>query len=200
MNIEKTIANLNRRGFSAQYFSTKEEAADAISASLRGTTIGIGGCMTAQQMGLYELLSRENEVIWHWKSEDRLAAQVNAAHAKVYIMSANAISETGEIINIDGNGNRVASMLYGHERVIFVVGTNKLTPDLHSAVDRARNVASPLNARRFGRKTPCVLTEPMRCHDCSSPERICNGMVILMEKMSSIKEMDVYLIGEELGY
>ncbi len=200
MDIEKTIANLNHRGFNAQYFSTKEEAAQALAASVHGATIGIGGSMTVQQMGLYELLSSDNEVFWHWKSEDRLSAQMNAAHAKVYIMSANAISETGEIVNIDGNGNRVASMLYGHDRVIIVAGTNKLAPDLHAAVERARNIASPLNARRFGRKTPCVLTEPMRCHDCSSPERICSGMVILMEKMSSIRQTDVYLIGEDLGY
>jgi NAD-dependent dihydropyrimidine dehydrogenase PreA subunit len=200
MNIENTIRNLKRRGFQARYFQTKEEAAAELAASLRHTTIGIGGCKTADQMGLYEILSAENEVIWHWKSEDRDAAQISAAHAKVYIMSANALSETGEIVNIDGNGNRIASMFYGHERVIFLVGINKLAPDLTAAIDRARNVASPLNARRFGRKTPCVLSEPMRCHDCSSPERICKGLAILMEKMSSIAEMDVYLIGEELGY
>ena len=181
MNIENTIRNLKRRGFQARYFQTKEEAAAELAASLRHTTIGIGGCKTADQMGLYEILSAENEVIWHWKSEDRDAAQISAAHAKVYIMSANALSETGEI-------------------VIFLVGINKLAPDLPAAIDRARNVASPLNARRFGRKTPCVLSEPMRCHDCSSPERICKGLAILMEKMSSIAEMDVYLIGEELGY
>ena len=200
MDIEKTIRNLKNRGFNARYFATKEEAADELAASLHGTTVGFGGSMTAQQMGLYELLRRENEVYWHWKEEDRAAAQVKAAQAKVYIMSANALAETGEIVNIDGNGNRIASMFYGHDRVIFVVGINKLTPDLQSAIERARNVASPLNARRFGRKTPCVLTEPMRCHDCSGPERICSGMAILMEKMGSIREMDVYLIGEELGY
>ncbi len=200
MDIEKTLANLKRRGFHAQFFPTKEEAANALSESIRGTTVGIGGCMTAKQMGLYELLCRNNEVFWHWLSEDRDAAQISAAHAKVYIMSANALSETGEIVNIDGNGNRIASMFYGHERVIYLIGINKLTPDLPSAIDRARNVASPLNARRFGRKTPCVLTEPMRCHDCSSPERICGGMAILMEKMASIKQTDVILIGEDLGY
>jgi len=200
MNIEKTLDNLRRHGFQARFYPTKEEAAADLAASLHGTTIGIGGCKTAEQMGLYELLSGDNEVIWHWKAEDRVTAQISAAHAKVYIMSANALSETGEIVNIDGNGNRIASMFYGHERVIFLAGINKLTPDLPGAIDRARNIASPLNARRFGRKTPCVLSEPMRCHDCSSPERICNGMAILMEKMSSIPEMDVYLIGEELGY
>ena len=200
MEIETTLENLRRRGFQAQYFAAKEAAADYLAAELHGTTIGIGGCVTADQMGLYELLGKDNEIFWHWKEDDRVAAQQNAAHAKVYILSANALAETGELVNIDGNGNRVASSLYGHERVIFLVGVNKLTTDLPSAIDRARNVASPLNARRLQRKTPCALSEPMRCHDCSSPERICSGIVIHTHKMGSIREMDVYLIGEELGY
>ena len=91
-------------------------------------------------------------------------------------------------------------MFYGHERVIFVVGVNKLAPDLQSAIDRARNVASPLNARRLKRNTPCALSKPMRCHDCASPERICSGLAILMEKMHSIPVTEVLLIGESLGY
>ena len=169
-------------------------------ASIHGQTIGFGGCLTAEQMGLYERLGKDNEVYWHWKDPDRIAAQENAAHAKVYILSANALAETGEIVNIDGNGNRLASMFYGHERVIFLVGVNKLTPDLPSAIERARNVASPLNARRLNRKTPCAQSDPMRCHDCASLERICSGMAILMQKMGSIRQMDVILIGEELGY
>ncbi len=200
MDIEKILENLKRRGFEARYFATKEEAALFLADDIKGTTIGIGGCMTAEQMGLYELLAKENKVFWHWKDGDRIEAQKNAAQANVYILSANALAETGEIVNIDGNGNRVASMFYGHERVIYLIGINKLTPDLPGAIDRARNIASPLNARRLQRKTPCALSEPMRCHDCGSPERICSGMAILMEKMGSIKETDVYLIGETLGY
>ena len=200
MNIETTICNLKNRGFDARYFSTAEEAAKFLTDSVKGTSVGFGGSVTAQQMGLYEHLGKENEVFWHWAEGDRAAAQMNAAHAKVYILSANALSETGEIVNIDGNGNRLASTLYGHQRVIFLVGVNKLTPDLPSAIDRARNIASPLNARRLKRQTPCALSEPMRCHDCRSPERICSGMTILYERMGSIPEMDVYLIGETLGY
>lgn len=200
MDIQKTLDNLQKHGFHAAYYPTKEAAADALCDSLHGQTIGFGGCLTAQQMGLFERLGKDNEVFWHWKDEDRVAAQENAAHAKVYILSANALSETGEIVNIDGNGNRIASMFYGHERVVFLVGVNKLTPDLPSAIERARAVASPLNARRLNRKTPCALSDPMRCHDCASPERICSGMAILMQKMGSIKQMDVFLIGEELGY
>lgn len=200
MDIQKTLDNLQKHGFHTAYYPTKEAAADALCDFLHGQTIGFGGCLTAQQMGLFERLGKDNEVYWHWKDEDRVAAHENAAHAKVYILSANALSETGEIVNIDGNGNRIASMFYGHERVVFLVGVNKLTPDLPSAIERARAVASPLNARRLNRKTPCALSDPMRCHDCASPERICSGMAILMQKMGSIKQMDVFLIGEELGY
>ena len=200
MEIQNTLENLTKHGFNARYFATKEDAAQALCASLHGVTVGIGGCVTAMQMGLYERLGEDNDVVWHWMAEDRAAAEEKAAQAEVYILSANALSETGELVNIDGNGNRIASMFYGHRRVVFLVGTNKLTPDLQSAIDRARNVASPLNARRLHRKTPCALSEPMRCHDCSSPERICSGMAILLEKMWSIPEMDVWIIGEELGY
>ena len=200
MNIDATLENLTKHGFRARFFPTKEEAASALCEELRGKTVGFGGSVTVQQIGLYERLGKENKVFWHWADGDRALAQENAAKAQVYILSANAMSETGEIVNIDGNGNRVAAMFYGHERVIFLVGINKLTPDLPSAIDRARNVASPLNARRLQRKTPCALSEPMRCHDCSSPERICSGMAILLEKMGSIPETDVFLIGEELGY
>ncbi len=200
MDVEQTMRNLQKRGFQVRYFETKEACADYIAETVKGTTVGFGGSVTARDMGLYELLEKENEVSWHWKSADRLEAQEKAARAKVYILSANALAETGELVNIDGNGNRIAAMFYGHERVIFVVGVNKLTPDLHSAIDRARNVASPLNARRLKRNTPCALTEPMRCHDCESPDRICSGLAILMEKMRSIPVTEVLLIGESLGY
>ena len=200
MDREKLIANLSRHGFHALWFETKEEAADYLCSEIRGSTVGFGGSVTAKAMGLYERLGVNNELYWHWYAEDREATQKKAAEAQVYILSANALSETGEIVNIDGNGNRLASAFYGHARVVFVVGVNKVVPDLAAAIDRARNVASPLNARRLQRKTPCALSEPMRCHDCSSPDRICCGMSILYERMHSIPQMDVLLINEALGY
>jgi len=200
MDTESILSNLRKRRYRAFYTESGEAAAEMLATQLAGKTVGFGGSVTVKQLGLYEKLSASNQVYWHWLSDDRTAAQEKAARAQVYILSANAMTEAGEIVNIDGNGNRLSSMLYGHERVIFLVGINKLTPDLQSAIDRARNIASPLNARRLKRKTPCALTEPMRCHDCVSPERICNGMTILFEKMGSIPEMDVILIGESLGF
>ena len=200
MKNEAVIERLCKNGFSAQWFDSGREAADYLIRELHSTSIGFGGSVTVQQLDLFEKLGVNNRVFWHWVGDQRTEAQKCAAEAKVYILSANAVSETGEIVNIDGNGNRLASALYGHERVIFVIGTNKLAPDLPSAIDRARNIAAPLNARRLKKQTPCALSEPMRCHDCSSPDRICSGMSILYKKMGSIPQMDVLLIGEDLGY
>ena len=200
MNLETAAQNFRDRGYQVHTFSCGKEAVDYLRGELENTTIGFGGCVTARELGLYEALGEKNQVFWHWVGEDRAEAQRRAAEAEIYILSANALSETGEIVNIDGNGNRLAAQFFGHQRVIFLCGRNKLTPDLPSAISRARNIAAPLNARRLQRKTPCALSEPMRCHDCRSPERICSGLSVLYEKMGSIPRMDLILIDEELGY
>ena len=198
MNAEKALAALRQNGFDTQYYETAAEAAEAVCAGLSGKTIGIGGSVTVQQMGLFDRLSRENEVFWHW-AQPAAAALEQAKTAQVYLLSANAVSETGEIVNIDGTGNRVAAALYGHERVIYVVGKNKLAPTLEEAIARARSIAAPMNARRLQKKTPCALAEPMRCHDCRSPERICNGLTVLARPMGGTPT-EVLLIGETRGY
>ena len=118
--------------------------------------------------------------------------------ADMYITSVNGMAETGELINIDGNGNRVASSLYGHKKVWFIVGRNKLAPTYEEALWRARNIAAPKNAQRLGRKTPCAVHGD-RCYDCKSPERICRGMVVLWEAVANM-EMEVVLIDQDLGY
>ena len=199
MNLQKAMDNLQKNGFDVHYFEKGAEAVEYVLAQTNGRSVGIGGSMTIDALGLYDRLCEHSDVSWHWKQQDP-DVRDRAAAAQVYLTSANAIAETGEIVNIDGNGNRVASMLYGHEQLIILAGTNKLTPDLHSAIHRARNIASPLNARRFQLHTPCAVAEPMRCHDCASPERICRGMTILMNNMRGIGKTDIVLIGEELGY
>ena len=199
MDLEKLLSNLERNGFHALYFETAAEAADYITAHIKGKTVGIGGSLTVEQMGLFELLSEENTVYWHWR-QDRKYAQKQAANTEVYLASANAIAESGEIVNIDGQCNRISSMMYGHEELFIVAGVNKITPDLASAVDRARNYAAPMNARRLHRKTPCVMSEPMKCHDCRSPDRLCRNMAITLHKSKAYQEAHVILIGETLGY
>lgn len=199
MDVSRAIASLERNGFSVRFFPTAQEAADSLCKSISGKTVGIGGSMTIQQMGLYDRLAQDNTVFWHWKTDD-LQTRLSAASASVYLTSANAIAETGEIVNIDGSGNRVAATLYNHERVVFVAGVNKLAPDLASAMFRARNVAAPLNARRLKRNTPCAVGKEMKCHDCSSKDRICNGVVTLLKPMGGVGVTEVVLIGDELGY
>jgi len=199
MNVERAIANLKEKGFTVTYFETKEAAADYLLDSIKGTSVGIGGSKTIEALGIYEKLMETNEVSWHWFQQPADEARNKAAEAKIYLSSANAIAETGEIINIDGSGNRVAALMYGHQKVYIVAGVNKLAPDYEQAMYRARNVASPLNARRLNMKTPCASGE-LKCHDCKSPQRICGGISVLLRPMFGIGETEVVLIGEELGY
>ena len=199
MSLETAVQALEKHGFSVRVFKTAQEASSAISQELSGKTIGFGGSVTLDQLGLFDTLSQRNTVFWHWRQPGEQARR-NAAQAQVYFSSANAIAETGKIVNIDGTGNRVASMLYGHEALYIVAGVNKLSPDLSSAMARARNIAAPLNARRLSCKTPCALAEPMRCHDCSSPDRICCGFTVLARPVGGIGTTHIILIEESLGY
>ncbi len=194
MDKEKLLKNLTSHGFSVKYFETAAEASAYLTDTLKGEKIGFGGSMTAQQMNLYELLAERNEVFWHWKNPDDIK---RFGEFTAYITSANAVAETGELVNIDGSGNRVSATLYGPKKVFFVCGINKIAPDLGSAVERVRNIAAPLNAKRLNRKTPCAMTG--KCADCNSPERICSAMVIHMRPMMSSQLTEVIIVGEQLG-
>ena len=197
-DFEKTRKNLENRGFRAHVFSTGAEAADYLAQTLHNTCIGIGGSVTIDEIGVYDRLSADNDVIWRWKKPTPDSRERGAA-AETFLCSANGVSETGEIVNIDGYGNRVAPTIYGPQRVFLVVGKNKIAPDLNGAIDRARNIAAPLNARRLNRHTPCAVGEP-RCHDCRSPEKICGVMTVFFMPPTSIKEFHVLLVNEDLGY
>ena len=197
MDVNKALAAFKAKGWETAYFETKEEAADFIAASISGKSVGIGGCQTAEQLGLFERLSENNQVIWHWKQPADEARKA-AMSADVYICSANGMSETGEIVNIDGAGNRVASTLFGHEELYIVAGVNKLMPDLDGAIWRARNVAAPKRAKSMNKNTPCTVKLD-KCYDCCSPDRICRGMSILMQPMMGMKKSVIVLINEELG-
>ena len=133
-------------------------------------------------------------VIWHWEGGELRRAML----ADVYLTSVNGLAETGEIVNIDGNCNRVAASMFGPKRVYYVVGINKIAPDFEKALWRARNVAAPKNAQRLGKKTPCAVKAD-RCYDCKSPERICRGLSVLWRKPTGFEQAEVVLIEEELG-
>ena len=197
MDIEKTIKNLKARHFSVQHFASGEEACKYLLGEIKDTSVGIGGSKTVDQLGLYDkLVDNGNEVFWHWR-EPGLETLDKENAAKVFISSANAIAETGEIINIDGRGNRLAGQVYGHKTVYIIAGTNKICPDFESAVFRARTTAAVQNCKRFPAKTPCKIDD--KCHDCRSPERVCNAMLVLWGPMMDMEKVEIVLIDEELG-
>ncbi len=194
MDIAKVRQALERRGFTTAYFETKEQAVQYLAQELRGETVAFGGSMTLEQMHAYEVIGQAAEVHWHWKGDGIVTG------TEVYVSSVNGISEAGEIVNIDGVGNRVAGTLYGSKQVFLVCGINKIVPTLADAVARAQNVAAPRNAVRLDRATPCVKGGGEQCFDCRSAERICGATVILHQPMMGTERYEVVLIGEELGY
>ncbi len=197
-NYEKLRGNLEREGFRTSFFSTAGEALAYLDGALDGVSIGFGGSQTVRDMGLFEALSAHNTCIWHWDKEKNVQPK-EATDACAYICSVNGLSENGEVVNIDGGGNRLASTLFGHEKVYLIAGKNKIAPDYDSALWRARNIAGPLNARRLNKKTPCAVGE-VKCHNCASPERICAALTVFWEKPSLAGEVEVVLIDQELGF
>lgn len=197
---EKLSQNLITLGYKVSVFKKSQEAVEYLDKTIDGKTIGIGGSVTIEQMNLYPALSKHNKIFWHQVAGDsstKHEMRMLARNADYYFSSVNGIAETGEIINIDGNCNRVSSTLYGHQKVYFIVGKNKVAPDFESALWRARNIAAPLNAKRLNRKTPCVVSG--HCHNCKSPDRICAALSVLWTK-PLYTEFEIILIEEDLGY
>lgn len=195
--MKKTLEQL---GYGVHVFGTAQEASDWLNAEIDGKTVGIGGSMTLYEMGMAESLGRHNEVFCHFVApeEEKLKLRQQAAETEVYLSSVNGLAETGEIINIDGTGNRVASTIYGHETVYLVIGRNKIAPTYEEALHRARNIAGPKNAQRLGVRTPCAVRGD-RCYNCKSPERICRALVVFWEAVKSCRT-EIVLVDEDLGY
>ena len=196
------IKNLHRRHIEGFYCPTGEDAVKKVSELIAdGSSVMWGGTATVRDLGIPETLkSRETlEVLDRDKvetPEEKQAIYLRAFSADVYLTSANAISEDGVIVNIDGNGNRVAAITWGSKKVIFVIGLNKVAPTVEAALLRARSTASPINAARFDIKTPCQVDGV--CHNCNSPESICNYVHFL--RNSPKGRHVVVLVGEDLGY
>lgn len=197
MNKELLKKNFESHGFETSFFEKKEDAAAYLSGKIKGMKVAFGGSMTTRGMKLDDILAKDNEVISHWNAPGR-ETLLEAREADIYITSANGVAETGEIVNIDGIGNRVSATAFGPQKIYFVVGCNKLAPDLHAALFRAKNVAAPKNAVRLKSKTPCAVKGD-RCYDCDSPDRLCRATLI-QERPSRGMEAEVVFINEELGY
>lgn len=200
MSIRELTKSLERNGYIVTYFEEKQSAVDYLNREIDGRTVGFGDSGTLMEMRLFESLAEHNSVVdpQHcWGNETFLETAKKCLTTEIFITSINAVSETGELVNIDGTGNRIAGSLFGHNKVYFVIGVNKLTSTLEDAIWRAKNIAAPLNAKRLGTKTPCA-QKGDHCYDCSSPERICNGLMIYYKRMSDI-EAEIILINEPLG-
>ncbi|MDR1619887.1 MAG: lactate utilization protein [Clostridiales bacterium] len=199
-NIENAAQNLEAHGFKTQIFETAEEAKAAALKLIGKGSVGIGGSITISDMGLYEtLLEQGNAVYWHWKvaPEERADVFPLAGSADTYLCSSNAILESGALLNIDGNGNRVSAMYIGPRQLIVVAGENKIRPDYEQALARIKKTACPLNARRLNLQTPCNATGV--CNDCNSPQRMC-GITVLLERPGIVKNAHVFLVRQSLGY
>ena len=199
----KTAEALNKRHFEAYYCSTAAEAVEKVlELTPKTDVVSWGGAMTVDELGIKQRMAQEGYTLLDRDTaqtpEEKQAIMRQALTCGTFLMSSNAISKDGQLVNIDGNGNRVASSLYGHKKVWFIVGRNKLAPTYEEALWRARNIAAPKNAQRLGRKTPCAVHGD-RCYDCKSPERICRGLVVLWEAVANM-EMEVVLIDQDLGY
>ena len=195
----KIIEGLKSRNMSGYYAKTKEEALElALKLIPKGSSVTMGGAMSAHEIGLVDALQTPDyNFIDRDKTEDKRAAMLAAYDADVFLSSANAMTDDGILINIDGNANRVSAIAQGPKKVIFIVGMNKVCPDVDSAMKRARNVAAPINAQRFGLATPCAKTG--KCMDCKSPDTIC--CQFLMTRYSRHEgRIHVILVDDNLGF
>ena len=196
---QKVIKGLESRNMKGYYASNKEEALKkALELIPEGSSVSMGGAMSAHEIGLVDSLKNGNyNFIDRDATEDKRAAMLAAYDADYFLSSANAITEDGIMINIDGNSNRVSAIAQGPKHVVFIVGMNKVCPDVDSAMKRARNVAAPINAQRFGLSTPCAKTGS--CMDCKSPDTIC--CQFLMTRFSRHEgRIHVILVNDNLGF
>lgn len=195
---QTVIKGLKSRNMSGYYAADKEEAVKlALELIPEGSSIAMGGCMSAQEIGLIQVLEDGN---YNYIDRAKLAPReglMAAYDSDIFLSSANAITSDGIMVNIDGNSNRVSCIAQGPRKVVFIVGMNKVCPDLDDAMKRARNVAAPANAQRFDVKTPCK--ETGKCFDCKSPDTICCQFLITRYSRHADR-IHVILVNDNLGF
>ena len=196
---QKVIKGLESRNMNGYYAADKEEAlAKALELIPEESTVTMGGAMSAHEIGLVRALKEGNyNFIDRDECEDKRAAMLMAYDADVFLASANAITEDGILVNIDGNSNRVSAIAQGPRKVVFIVGMNKVCDDVDGAIKRARNVAAPINAQRFGLSTPCSKTGS--CMNCKSPDTICCQFLITRFSRHTGR-IHVILVNDNLGF
>lgn len=201
--VERTIEALKNNNMEGYFVKDESEAREKIAEILnKGDVVSVGGSMTLFEAGVIEML-REGDYTFLDRYKEGLTPEDikkiyrEAFSADAYIASTNAITEEGELYNVDGTGNRVAAMIYGPDTVIVLTGVNKIVKDFHAAVERNKRFAAPANAKRLSRKTPCAKLG--YCTECSSPDRICNEYT-LIRKQAIKGRIKVIIVDKELGY
>ena len=195
----KLIKGLESRNMSGYYAASREQALElALSLIPKGASVSMGGAMSAHEIGLVEAVKGPDyRFIDRDAVSDRRAAMLAAYDADVFLSSANAVTEDGVLVNIDGNANRVSAMAFGPKKLVLIVGMNKVCPDVDAAMKRARNVAAPINAQRFGLSTPCAKTGS--CMNCKSPDTICCQFLITRYSRHAGR-IHVILVNDNLGF
>ena len=193
------IKGLESRNMKGYFAASREEALQtALSLIPEGSTIGMGGCVSAQEIGLLDVVKTDRyRFIDRTAAEDKRAAMLAAYDADIFLSSVNAMTDDGILVNIDGNSNRVSAICQGPRKVIFIVGMNKVCGDLDSAMKRARNVAATTNVQRFGLSTPCSKTG--KCMDCKSQDTICCQFLITRFSRHPGR-IHVILVNDSLGF
>ena len=201
--IRKAISNLQRNNMAGFYVENTEELISLLSTFLvEGESIGCGDSVTLEETGVFEYLRNGNFTFYdkhkpNLTSEEKRAFYIKNFSSDTFITGTNAVTADGQLFNIDGNGSRVAPMIYGPRQVIVVVGTNKLVDTVEDAVYRARQIAAPLDAKRLNKNTPCAKLG--RCIDCKHEQRICNDFVLIARQFSKDR-IKVILINGNYGY
>ena len=196
---QTVIKGLKSRNMNGYYASSREEALRiALELIPEGSSVTMGGAMSAHEIGLVDALKNGNyQFIDRDAYEDKRAAMLAAYDADVFLSSANAITSDGVMVNIDGNSNRVSAIAQGPKKVVFIVGMNKVCGDVDGAIKRARNVAAPINAQRFGLSTPCSITGA--CMNCKSPDTIC-CQILITRYSRHTDRIHVILVNDSLGF
>jgi len=200
---ENAVKALRKNGFDAHYFDDRGKAVEAVMKFVKpGATVGLGGSMTVRALGIPELLRAAGAVLLDHSvpglsAEEKLEVLRKQLTCDVFITSSNGVTLEGDIVNVDGNGNRVAALAFGPSKTVVVVGANKIVRDVEEALARIETTASPMNNKRLDRPNPCVKTGT--CEDCQGESRICRVYQIL-RKRPSLSDFTVVIIGESLGY
>ncbi len=202
-DIRECINNLSKNGFDTHFVEDVYEAKSLLfEMSKPYLTFGIGGSDTVRSIGIVQQLKDAGKIVYdHWieglTKEQDLELRLMQGRCDCFLCSANAITVSGELVNVDGIGNRVSAMCFGPKKVIVVAGINKIVPDISSAIKRIKEIAAPLRAKSLGLSTPCVKTG--KCTECDSPQRICR-ITTIIHKKPVLTDLSVIIVNKQLGY